>query len=110
MAKNSKEPTDAKNCDGWAKRLHESRRQDRVELYIPAPPKSDKHQSYKYHLATRNFFAFIFRRSIVGEHLGTALITLMHSIYEFRTADADNVRDLISYLDEVSGLSFRVFI
>ncbi|KAI2630623.1 hypothetical protein GGR54DRAFT_162235 [Hypoxylon sp. NC1633] len=82
-------------------------RRSRIELFIPAPPRLDKQQSYKYHLATRNFFAFLFRRSVVGDNLGAALITLMHSMHEFRTDDADNARDLISYLDEEGYLNFR---
>ncbi|ORY63381.1 uncharacterized protein BCR38DRAFT_227278 [Pseudomassariella vexata] len=81
--------------------------QNRVDLYIPAPPRSDKQQSYKYHLATRNFFAWIFRRSMVGEYLGVALITLMRSMHDFRTHDVDNQADLMSYLDEEGYLDFK---
>ncbi|KAI1393809.1 uncharacterized protein F4822DRAFT_26379 [Hypoxylon trugodes] len=82
-------------------------RRSRIELFIPAPSRSDKQQSYKYHLATRNFIAYVFRRSMVGENLGTALIGLVHSMYEFRTADVDNVQDLTSYLDEEGYLNFK---
>ncbi|KXH34401.1 hypothetical protein CSIM01_00312 [Colletotrichum simmondsii] len=73
---------------------------ERIELYIPAPPMADKEQAFSYHLATRNFFAWIFRRSVVGEHLGTALIGLLNSMAEFRGNEQDNVSDLTSYLDE----------
>ncbi|KAI1376741.1 hypothetical protein F4677DRAFT_445063 [Hypoxylon crocopeplum] len=82
-------------------------RQSRIELFIPTPPRSDKKQAYKYHLATRNFLAFVFRRSVVGENLGAALITLMHSMHEFRTHDVDNVQDMMSYLDEEGYLNLR---
>ena len=41
---------------------------------------------------------------MVGEHLGVALVDLMHSLHEYRTADVDNVRDLMAYLEEVSSL------
>ncbi|KAI1145354.1 hypothetical protein F4825DRAFT_457596 [Nemania diffusa] len=78
---------------------------DRIELFIPAPAELDKRRSYDYHLATRNFFAFIFRRPVVGECLGSTLITLMHSLHQFRTSGADNVRDLMSYVDE-QGYSY----
>ncbi|CAJ2506251.1 Uu.00g003810.m01.CDS01 [Anthostomella pinea] len=84
-----------------------SQRHSRIELFIPAPPHSDKHQAYNYHLATRNFFAFIFRRSMVGESLGSALITLMHSLHEFRTEDVDIVQDMKSYLDEEGYLHLK---
>ncbi|KAI1742287.1 hypothetical protein F4680DRAFT_446353 [Xylaria scruposa] len=71
----------------------------RIELFIPAPVELDKCHSYNYHLATRNLFAFIFRRSMVGECLGSTLITLMHSLQQFRTPDANNIQDLIHYMD-----------
>lgn len=73
---------------------------EQIEIYIPAPPMADKEQAFAYHLATRNFFAWIFRRSVVGEHLGSALIGLMNSMSEFRGNDQNNVPELISYLDE----------
>ncbi|KAI0841618.1 hypothetical protein F5Y06DRAFT_194912 [Hypoxylon sp. FL0890] len=82
-------------------------RRSRIELFIPAPPPSDKQQSYEYHLATRNFIAYVFRRSMVGENLGDSLITLMHSMHEFRTEGVDNVQDLMSYLDEEGYLNFK---
>ncbi|KAF6812936.1 hypothetical protein CPLU01_14793 [Colletotrichum plurivorum] len=80
---------------------------ERIELYIPAPPMADKEQAFAYHLATRNFFAWIFRRSMVGEHLGTALIGLMNSMSEWRSSDEDNVMDLNSYLDEEGYLDLK---
>ncbi|OBR14445.1 Choriogenin Hminor [Colletotrichum higginsianum IMI 349063] len=80
---------------------------EKVELYIPAPPMADKEQSFAYHLATRNFFAWIFRRSVVGEHLGTALIGLLNSMAEFRGNDQDNIPDLMSYLDEEGYLDIK---
>jgi hypothetical protein len=84
-------------------------RQSRIELYIPAPPGLNKQQALSYHLTTRNLFAFIFRRPLVGEHLGIALIRLLHSMQEFRTADADNLGDLMAYMDKegYSGLKDR---
>ncbi|XDG00602.1 hypothetical protein ABKA04_000217 [Annulohypoxylon sp. FPYF3050] len=93
---------------GWSQNDHgELIRRSRIELFIPSPPRSGKQMSYKYHLATRNFIAFIFRRSVVGEHLGAALVTLMHSMFEFRSGDVDNVRDLMDYLDEEGYLNFK---
>ncbi|KAI1645349.1 uncharacterized protein F4817DRAFT_360066 [Daldinia loculata] len=92
---------------GCAQENGDPARQSRIELFIPAPPRSDKHQSYKYHLATRNFVAYVFRRSMVGENLGAALITLMHSMHQFRLRDVDNVQDLMGYLDEEGYLNLR---
>ena len=70
-----------------------------VELYIP-PPTANKTQARLHHLATRNFLAWVVRRSLVGEHLGTALVALLHSMNEFRAGVEDNVADLLDYLDE----------
>jgi hypothetical protein len=72
----------------------------RVELFIPAPAGADKNQAFLYHLATRNLFAWIFRRSLVGEHLGSALVGLLNSMHEFRLPTEDSVADLFDYVDE----------
>ncbi|KAI1265173.1 hypothetical protein F5Y18DRAFT_60874 [Xylariaceae sp. FL1019] len=77
------------------------------QLFIPAPPQSEKRQSYNYHLATRNFFAFIFRRSMAGETLGSALIGLMHSMAQFRSQTANNEDDLLNYMDEEGYLDMN---
>ncbi|KAI0528010.1 hypothetical protein F5B22DRAFT_15426 [Xylaria bambusicola] len=78
-----------------------------IELFIPAPLRSDKRQSYSYHIATRNLFAFIFQKPIVGECLGAALITLMEGLNQLRAPDADNVQDIINYMDKVGYLDFN---
>ena len=79
----------------------------RVDLYIPAPPGRDRHQALLYHLATRNFFAFLCRRSVVGETLGAALVGLMTSMDEFRTPEVDNEHELEDYMDEEGYLDMR---
>jgi hypothetical protein len=71
-----------------------------VELYIPPPPAADKNQAFTYHVATRNFFAWVFRRSLVGAHLGEALVGLLHSMHEFRSHLGDNTEDILDYMDE----------
>ncbi|KAK1992719.1 hypothetical protein LX36DRAFT_587868 [Colletotrichum falcatum] len=80
---------------------------ERVELYIPAPPTADKEQAFAYHLATRNFLAWVFRRSVVGEYLGVALIGLLNSMAEFRGDDEDNVSGLMAYMDEEGYLDIN---
>ncbi|KAF5020958.1 hypothetical protein F66182_7004 [Fusarium sp. NRRL 66182] len=72
----------------------------KIDLYIPPPPTTDKAQAFSYHLATRNFFAWVFRRSMVGTSLGSALIALLHSMHEFRSGVDDNVSDMMDYFDE----------
>ncbi|OIW33179.1 hypothetical protein CONLIGDRAFT_568648 [Coniochaeta ligniaria NRRL 30616] len=72
----------------------------RVDLYITPPPRADKKHMLDFYLAIRNLFAWIYRRSMVGEHLGGTLITLMDSMREFRSPGVDNVADVMSYLEE----------
>lgn len=49
----------------------------------------------------------MFRRSVVGDHLGTALIGLVNTMEEFREDEADNLHDLLDYLDEEGYLDMR---
>ncbi|KAL0932113.1 uncharacterized protein CTRU02_213066 [Colletotrichum truncatum] len=97
----------SRDQDGDLERWHALNPNTRIELYIPAPLTADKEQAFAYHLATRNFFAWIFRRSMVGEHLGNALIELMSNMAEFRSKDVDNMADLISYLDEEGYMDLK---
>ncbi|CAK7237995.1 hypothetical protein SEUCBS140593_010247 [Sporothrix eucalyptigena] len=72
----------------------------RVDLYIPPPPDADRGQTFLYYLAIRNLFAWVFRRPVVGEFLGSALAGLFSAMLEFRHPQADNVQDLLCYLDD----------
>ncbi|KAK6864784.1 hypothetical protein PG995_001312 [Apiospora arundinis] len=101
------EPSASTSSRGDYVTRHSRHRQYRTELYIPAPPGLDKRQAYRFHLATRNFFAFLCRRSLVGEHLGSALITLAETMHLFRTTDVDNLADLMSYMDEEGYLYLK---
>lgn len=78
-----------------------------IELFIPPPPMATKQHALQYHLATRNFFAWIFRRSLVGEQLGSALIALWHTIAQHRGLEEDNMGDLLGYMDEEGYLDMR---
>lgn len=72
----------------------------KVDLYIPAPAAANRSEAVQYHLIIRNFFAWVTRRSVVGRHLGNALIGLTEAMDEFRDPDVDNIGDLFAYLDE----------
>lgn len=78
----------------------QSPKDGKIELYIPPPLGVDKNQVLQSQLAIRNFFAWVYRRSMVGEHLGTALIQLVDTMAEFRSPGVDNVDDVMNYLDE----------
>lgn len=80
---------------------------DQINLYIPAPSTASLAEALQYHVTTRNFFAWVCRRSVVGEHLGTALVALFNSMRELRDDDVDNIQDLTDYLDEEGYLDMR---
>jgi len=67
----------------------------RHELYIPAPRSIERGQAFHYHSATRNFFAWVFGRPLVGSHLGGALVGLLNSMNEFRSAGENNVQAIM---------------
>ncbi|CAN8097559.1 unnamed protein product [Discula destructiva] len=79
----------------------------RVDLYIPARAGASRSQAAQYHLTIRNLFAWVTRRSVVGDHLGNALIGLTNAMEELREPDADNIQDLLNYLDEEGYLDMR---
>ncbi|KAM0124889.1 hypothetical protein ACHAP3_010051 [Botrytis cinerea] len=70
-----------------------------AELYIPAPVMAERGEAFLYHTATRNFFAWVFKKSLVGQDLGSALVGLLNSMSQFRSTDANNVDDIVAYID-----------
>jgi len=80
---------------------------NRCELYIPAPPTTQKDEAMLYHIATRNFFAWICGKPLVGASLGEALVGLLHTMNEFRHPEADNVEDIIYYMDDEGYADIR---
>ncbi|KAE8451972.1 hypothetical protein EG329_002136 [Mollisiaceae sp. DMI_Dod_QoI] len=77
------------------------------ELYIPAPPNADRGQAFLYHTATRNLFAWVFGKSLVGSHLGGALVGLLNSMVEFRSLGEDNIEAIMDYMDEEGYADMR---
>ncbi|KAL1619320.1 hypothetical protein SLS56_010158 [Neofusicoccum ribis] len=77
------------------------------ELYIPAPEDFMREEAFQWHLTTRNFFAFIFNKPLVGTHLGGALIDLQERLHLFRSADPpQNQAIFLEYADEAGYLNF----
>jgi hypothetical protein len=79
----------------------------KFEIYIPPPPTAERGQAFLYHMATRNFFAWIFGKPLVGSHLGGALVGLLNSMNEFRSAGEDNVQDILNYMDKEGYADLR---
>lgn len=76
------------------------------ELFIPAPDESTKDAAFRWHLTTRNFFAFLFGKPLVGTQLGRTLIELQERIYVFRPGNPNNHNDLMEYLENLRYLEF----
>ncbi|KAI6778860.1 uncharacterized protein J7T54_000516 [Emericellopsis cladophorae] len=94
-------PRNARQLEGWAATASRP-----IKLYIPPPNKATRGQAFAYHIATRNFLAWVFRQSLVGEHLGSAIVGLMCSMHEFRSDDVeDHAADVHAYLDEEGYLN-----
>lgn len=74
-------------------------RTGRLELYIPAPATAERGNAFIHHMATRNFFAWMFGEPLVGEHLGGALVSVLNCMDEWRSEGQDNVQDLMDYMD-----------
>ncbi|KAI9678816.1 MAG: hypothetical protein M1817_005875 [Caeruleum heppii] len=79
----------------------------KYELYIPAPPHCSREESFRYHLNTRNFFAWMFCKPIAGQHLGQALADLLERMNLFRSEAEDNRRDIMEYIDGEGYSDFR---
>lgn len=77
------------------------------ELFIPAPSGLTKEGSFRYHVVTRNFFAWMFEKPLVGHRLGDSLLSLLDRMNEFRTDEDENLEDILSYLDSQEYTDFR---
>jgi hypothetical protein len=77
------------------------------ELYIPAPPTAPRGDAFLYHIATRNLFAWIFGKPLVGSHLGGALVGLLNSLSELRPQGGNNAQDIMDYMAEQGYADMR---
>ncbi|KUJ21146.1 uncharacterized protein LY89DRAFT_681755 [Mollisia scopiformis] len=77
------------------------------ELYIPAPLNAERGEAFLYHTATRNLLAWVFGKSLVGNHLGGALVGLLNSMVEFRSLGEDNIEAIMDYMDEEGYADMR---
>jgi hypothetical protein len=70
-----------------------------VQLFIPAPEEISKDESFKWHITTRNFFAFLLGKPLVGEHMGQAFVDLQKRLHLFRPSHTNNHQDFLEYAD-----------
>ena len=69
-----------------------------VQIFIPAPEAASRENSFKWHITTRNFFAFLLGKPLVGEHMGQAFVDLQERLRLFRP-DASNHQDFLDYAE-----------
>ena len=79
----------------------------KYELYIPAPKALSREEAFQYHINTRNFFAWMFKKPLVGSRLGHTLIALYERMNEFRPDREQNEDDLLAYMDNQGYTDFR---
>jgi hypothetical protein len=79
----------------------------KYELHIPAPPHLNREEALQFHLTTRNFFAWMFEKPLVGHKLGDALILLLERMNQYRPDPEENQDDLLAYIDLMGYTDFR---
>lgn len=77
------------------------------ELFIPAPTHLPKDEALQYHLTTRNFFAWMYNRPLVGDRLGQAFIRLQARMDQYRQNTKNNQNELLAYFEDQGYLDFR---
>ncbi|KAF2823565.1 hypothetical protein CC86DRAFT_69475 [Ophiobolus disseminans] len=70
-----------------------------VELYIPAPEHASREESFDWHLTTRNFFAFVLGKPLVGRQMGQAFAGLYERMKLFRSKHINNHQDFLVYAE-----------
>ncbi|KAF2691886.1 hypothetical protein K458DRAFT_353989 [Lentithecium fluviatile CBS 122367] len=82
---------------------------NKIELFVPAPDDVSREATFKWHLTTRNFFAYIFGKPLVGGHLGQALVDLQERMHLFRSGQINNSRDFLNYIESQGYRDFVDF-
>ena len=76
-------------------------------MFIPAPSEFSKDEALQYHITTRNFFAWMYNRPLVGDRLGKAMIRLQERMEQYRPDQQENRDNVFAYLEDQGYLDFR---
>ena len=68
------------------------------EIHFPAPPDASGQELLRYHITTRNFFAFLLNKPLVGLTFYQALIDLHERLMTCMPKDADHTELMVRYL------------
>lgn len=77
------------------------------EMFISAPAHLSRDEAFRHHLTTRNFFAWMFEKPLVGDRLGHALTSLLERMNELRPDPRENEDDILAYIDGQGYTDFR---
>jgi len=70
-----------------------------IQLFIPAPDGIPREDSFRWHVATRNFFALLMGKPLVGEHMGQTFVDLQDRLFLYRPDQSDNRQEFLDYLE-----------
>ena len=79
---------------------------DMSELYIPASENVLREDAFRWHITTRNFFAWLSNKPLVGSNLGSLLTDLLERMQLYRSDGFDNTQDLLLYAERQGYLNF----
>ncbi|KZM19770.1 uncharacterized protein EKO05_0004179 [Ascochyta rabiei] len=71
-----------------------------VNLFIPAPDDTSRQDSFKWHVTTRNFFAFLLGKPLVGHQMGQTFVDLQERLHLFRSGAVNNHEDFLQYAED----------
>lgn len=65
---------------------------------MPTPEGTSRENAFDWHITTRNLFAFVLGRPLVGEHMGQAFVDLQERLRIVRPS-SNNHQDFLDYAD-----------
>jgi hypothetical protein len=71
-----------------------------INLYVPAPEEAGREDSFRWHITTRNFFAFVLGKPLVGYHMGQTFVDLQQRLHLFRPNLSTNHQDFLQYAED----------
>jgi hypothetical protein len=83
-----------------------SSKQADYDLYIAAPENVTREDAYSWHITTRNIFAYIANKPLVGSQLGRTLVAVLERIQLFCPDKTSSTRSFLSYLQTQGYLNF----